>query len=253
MGQKVNPIGLRLGINRTWDSRWFARKDYSTLLHEDLKLRKFLNERLQQAGVSKIIIERAAKKTRITIHSARPGVVIGKKGADIESLRKNVEDMTQRKTYVNVMEIKDPELDSRLVAESIAVQLEKRIAHRRAMRRAMERTIQSGALGIKVMVSGRINGAEISRREWNREGRVPLHTFAADVDYGTAEAMTSAGIIGVKVWIFKKQHFVKSFKELQQMAKKEAALAAAAMAIESGETPAGAPAPVEAAAAEGAK
>ncbi|MDE2491665.1 MAG: 30S ribosomal protein S3, partial [Elusimicrobia bacterium] len=180
---------------------------------------------------------------RVNIHTARPGVVIGKKGADIEALRKAVEGMTQRKTYVNVMEIKDPELDSRLVAESIAVQLEKRIAHRRAMRRAMERTIQSGALGIKVMVSGRINGAEISRREWNREGRVPLHTYAADVDYGTAEAMTTAGIIGVKVWIFKKQHFVKSFKELQQIAKKEAALQAAAMAIESGETPDGAPVP----------
>jgi small subunit ribosomal protein S3 len=254
MGNKTNPNALRLGYIHDWQSKWFSIKDAPALIGEDFKIRNLVRNTFRAAAVSWVGIERAGSYLRVNIHTARPGVVIGKKGADIESLRKNVEDMTQRKTYVNVMEIKDPELDSRLVAESIAVQLEKRIAHRRAMRRAMERTIQSGALGIKVMVSGRINGAEISRREWNREGRVPLHTFAADVDYGTAEAMTSAGIIGVKVWIFKKQHFVKSFKELQQMAKKEAALAAAAMAIESGETPSGAPAPAEAApAAEGAK
>jgi small subunit ribosomal protein S3 len=234
MGNKTNPNALRLGYIHDWQSKWFSIKDAPALIGEDFKIRNLVRNTFRAAAVSWVGIERAGSYLRVNIHTARPGVVIGKKGADIESLRKNVEEMTQRKTYVNVMEIKDPELDSRLVAESIAVQLEKRIAHRRAMRRAMERTIQSGALGIKVMVSGRINGAEISRREWNREGRVPLHTFAADVDYGTAEAMTSAGIIGVKVWIFKKQHFVKSFKELQQMAKKEAALAAAAMAIESG-------------------
>ena len=242
MGNKTNPNALRLGYIHDWQSKWFSIKDAPALIGEDFKIRNLVRNTFRAAAVSWVGIERAGSYLRVNIHTARPGVVIGKKGADIESLRKNVEEMTQRKTYVNVMEIKDPELDSRLVAESIAVQLEKRIAHRRAMKRAMERTLQSGALGIKVMVSGRINGAEISRREWNREGRVPLHTYAADVDYGTAEAMTSAGIIGVKVWIFKKQHFVKSFKELQQMAKKEAALMAAAAAIESGETPVGAPA-----------
>jgi small subunit ribosomal protein S3 len=243
MGNKTNPNALRLGYIHDWQSKWFSIKDAPSLIGEDFKIRSLVRNTFRAAAVSWVGIERAGSYLRVNIHTARPGVVIGKKGADIEALRRAVEGMTQRKTYVNVMEIKDPELDSRLVAESIAVQLEKRIAHRRAMRRAMERTIQSGALGIKVMVSGRINGAEISRREWNREGRVPLHTYAADVDYGTAEAMTSAGLIGVKVWIFKKQHFVKSFKELQQIAKKEAALQAAAMAIESGDAPDGAPVP----------
>jgi small subunit ribosomal protein S3 len=238
MGNKIHPNALRLGYIHDWQSKWFSTKDAPALIGEDFKIRNLVRKAFRMAAVSWVGIERAGSYLRVNIHTARPGVVIGKKGADIEALRKNVEAMTSRKTYVNVMEIKDPELDSRLVADSIAVQLEKRIAHRRAMRRAMERTIQSGALGIKVMISGRVNGAEISRREWQREGRVPLHTFAADVDYGTAEAMTHAGLIGVKVWIFKKQHFVKSLKELQLMAKKEAALVAAAMAIESGETPA---------------
>jgi len=245
MGNKTNPNALRLGYIHDWQSKWFSIKDAPTLIGEDFKIRSLVRSTFKAAAVSWVGIERTGTFLRVFIHTARPGVVIGKKGADIESLRKQVEAMSQRQTRVNVVEIKDPELDSRLVAESIAVQLEKRIAHRRAMRRAMERTLQSGALGIKVMVSGRINGAEISRREWSREGRVPLHTYAADVDYGTAEAMTTAGIIGVKVWIFKKQHFVKSFKELQQMAKKEAALAAAAMAVESGTTlPDGPAAPV---------
>jgi small subunit ribosomal protein S3 len=247
MGNKINPNALRLGYIHDWQSKWFSVKDAPALIGEDFKIRNLVRKAFRMAAVSWVGIERAGSYLRVNIHTARPGVVIGKKGADIEALRKNVEAMTSRKTYVNVMEIKDPELDSRLVADSIAVQLEKRIAHRRAMRRAMERTIQSGALGIKVMISGRVNGAEISRREWQREGRVPLHTFAADVDYGTAEAMTHAGLIGVKVWIFKKQHFVKSLKELQQMAKKEAALVAAAMAIESGDSPEGAPAPAPAA------
>jgi small subunit ribosomal protein S3 len=238
MGNKIHPNALRLGYIHDWQSKWFSTKDAPALIGEDFKIRNLVRKAFRMAAVSWVGIERAGSYLRVNIHTARPGVVIGKKGADIEALRKNVEAMTSRKTYVNVMEIKDPELDSRLVADSIAVQLEKRIAHRRAMRRAMERTIQSGALGIKVMISGRVNGAEISRREWQREGRVPLHTFAADVDYGTAEAMTHAGLIGVKVWIFKKQHFVKSLKELQLMAKKEAALVAAAMSIESGETPA---------------
>ncbi len=234
MGNKTNPNALRLGYIHDWQSKWFSVKDAPTLIGEDFKIRNLVLKTFKAAAVSWVGIERTGTFLRVFIHTARPGVVIGKKGADIEMLRKQVEAISQRQTRVNVVEIKDPELDARLVAESIAVQLEKRIAHRRAMRRAMERTLQSGALGIKVMVSGRINGAEIARREWNREGRVPLHTYAADVDYGHAEAMTSAGLIGVKVWIFKKQHFVKSFKELQQMAKKEAALAAAAMAIESG-------------------
>jgi small subunit ribosomal protein S3 len=252
MGNKTNPNALRLGYIHDWQSKWFSIKDAPTLIGEDFKIRNIVRKTFKAAAVSWVGIERTGTFLRVFIHTARPGVVIGKKGADIESLRKEVEAISQRQTRVNVVEIKDPELDSRLVAESIAAQLEKRIAHRRAMKRAMERTLQSGALGIKVMVSGRINGAEISRREWNREGRVPLHTFAADVDYGTAEAMTSAGIIGVKVWIFKKQHFVKSFKELQQMAKKEAALAAAAMAVESGSdaSPVPASAEVEAVAAK---
>jgi small subunit ribosomal protein S3 len=245
MGNKTNPNALRLGYIHDWQSKWFSIKDAPALIGEDFKIRNLVRNTFRAAAVSWVDIERSGSFLNVNIHTARPGVVIGKKGADIEAMRKTVEGMTQRKTNVNVHEVKDPELDSRLVAESISAQLEKRIAHRRAMRRAMERTIQSGALGIKVMISGRINGAEISRREWNREGRVPLHTYAADVDYGTAEAMTAAGIIGVKVWIFKKQHFVKSFKELQQMAKKEAALAAAAMAIESGETPIGTSVPAE--------
>lgn len=252
MGNKTNPNALRLGYIHDWQSKWFSIKDAPTLIGEDFKIRNLVRKTFKAAAVSWVGIERTGTFLRVFIHTARPGVVIGKKGADIELLRKQVEAISQRQTRVNVVEIKDPELDSRLVAESIAVQLEKRIAHRRAMRRAMERTLQSGALGIKVMVSGRINGAEISRREWNREGRVPLHTYAADVDYGTAEAMTSAGLIGVKVWIFKKQHFVKSFKELQQMAKKEAALAAAAMAVESGAVPGAAPAAPDAV-AEGVK
>jgi len=190
MGQKVNPIGLRLGINRTWDSRWFARKDYSNLLHEDLKLRKFLNERLQQAGVSKIIIERAAKKTRITIHSARPGVVIGKKGADIEKLRVDLAKMTNSDVSLNILEIRKPEIDAKLIADGIAQQLERRVAFRRAMKRAVQSAM-------------RLGGAEIARMEWYREGRVPLHTLRADVDFGYGTAKTTYGTCGVKVWVFR--------------------------------------------------
>ena len=203
MGQKVNPIGLRLGINRTWDSRWFARKDYSTLLHEDLKLRKFLNERLLQAGVSKIIIERAAKKTRITIHSARPGVVIGKKGADIDKIRKTVAKLTDSEVVINIVEVRKPEIDATLVADSIAQQLERRVAFRRAMKRAVQSAMRLGAEGIRINCSGRLGGAEIARLEWYREGRVPLHTLRADVDYGVGTAHTAYGTCGIKVWIFK--------------------------------------------------
>ena len=203
MGQKVNPVGLRLGINRTWDSRWFARKEYGGLLHEDLRLRKFLNDRLQQAGVSRIVIERAAKKTRITIHSARPGVVIGKKGADIEKLRTDLSAMTEGEVHLNIVEVRKPETDAQLVAENIAQQLERRIAFRRAMKRSIQSTMRLGAKGIRINVSGRLGGAEIARMEWYREGRVPLHTLRADIDYGFAEAHTTYGVIGVKTWIFK--------------------------------------------------
>jgi small subunit ribosomal protein S3 len=203
MGQKVNPVGLRLGINRTWDSRWFARREYGELLLEDLKLRKFLTDRLAQAGVSRIVIERAAKKTRITIHSARPGVVIGKKGADIEKLRKQVAKITDSDVVINIIEIRKPELDATLVAESIAQQLERRVAFRRAMKRAVQSAVRLGAQGIRINCSGRLGGAEIARMEWYREGRVPLHTLRADVDYGVATAFTTYGTCGVKVWIFK--------------------------------------------------
>src|SRR5271170_1319707 len=228
MGNKTHPNALRLGYIHDWQSKWFSLRDMPALIGEDFKIRNLVKNTFKQAAVSWVGIERAGSYLRVNIHTARPGVVIGKKGADIEAIRSQIENMTQRKTFINVMEIKEPELDSRLVAEAIAVQLEKRIAYRRAMRRAMERTMQSGALGIKVMVGGRLNGGEIARREWMREGRVPLHTYAADVDYGTAEAFTTAGLIGVKVWIFKKQLFVKSPKELLQQAKNKIGLAAAA-------------------------
>ncbi|HYC15452.1 MAG TPA: 30S ribosomal protein S3 [Stellaceae bacterium] len=203
MGQKVNPVGLRLGINRTWESRWFARRDYGNLLHEDLRLRKFLSERLSQAGASRIVIERAAKKTRITIHSARPGVVIGKKGADIEKLRVDLGKMTKSEVSLNIIEIRKPEIEAKLIAESIAQQLERRVAFRRAMKRAVQSAMRLGALGIRINCSGRLGGAEIARLEWYREGRVPLHTLRADVDFGTATAMTTYGTCGVKVWVFR--------------------------------------------------
>ena len=204
MGHKVNPIGLRLGINRTWDSRWFADgHEYGQLLHEDIKIRKFLEKELKQAGVSRIVIERPHKKCRVTIHSARPGVVIGKKGADIERLRRKVASMTGSEVHLNIVEVRKPELDATLVAENIAQQLERRVAFRRAMKRAVQSAIRLGALGIRINCGGRLGGAEIARTEWYREGRVPLHTLRADIDYGTAEAKTAYGIIGVKCWVFK--------------------------------------------------
>ena len=204
MGQKVNPIGLRLGINRTWDSRWFAATGaYADLLHEDLAIRKYINDKLKQAGVSRIIIERPHKKCRVTIYTARPGVVIGKKGADIEKLRGELQKFTKSETSLNIVEIRKPEIDAMLVAENIAQQLERRVAFRRAMKRAMQTAMRMGALGIRVNVSGRLGGAEIARMEWYREGRVPLHTLRADIDYGVATARTTYGAIGVKVWIFK--------------------------------------------------
>lgn len=204
MGQKVNPIGLRLGINRTWDSRWYANdSNYAGLLHEDIKLREFLFDRLSQAGISRVVIERPAKKARVTIHSARPGVVIGKKGADIEKLRQDISRMTNSEVHLNIVEIRKPEIDAKLVAENIAQQLERRVAFRRAMKRAVQSAMRLGAEGIRINCAGRLGGAEIARTEWYREGRVPLHTLRADVDYGTATGRTTYGACGVKVWIFK--------------------------------------------------
>jgi len=203
MGQKVNPIGLRLGINRTWDSRWYADRDYAERLHQDLELREFLNDRLKQAGLSKTIIERLAQRARVTIHTARPGVVIGKKGADIEKLRSELARMAGSDVSLNIVEIRKPEIDARLVAENIANQLERRVAFRRAMKRAVQNAMRLGAQGIRINCAGRLGGAEIARTEWYREGRVPLHTLRADVDYGEATASTTYGACGVKVWIFK--------------------------------------------------
>jgi small subunit ribosomal protein S3 len=204
MGHKVNPVGLRLGINRTWDSRWFADgPEYGRLLHEDIKVRRQLKKRLYQAGVSRIIIERPHKKCRITIYAARPGVIIGKKGADIDKLRKDLSALTNADVHLNIVEIRKPETDAQLVAENIAQQLERRVAFRRAMKRTMQSTMRLGAKGVRINVAGRLGGAEIARMEWYREGRVPLHTLRADIDYGFAEAKTTYGIIGVKTWIFK--------------------------------------------------
>src|SRR6516165_930010 len=203
MGQKVNPIGLRLGINRTWDSRWFARKEYGNLLLDDLRLRKFLHRRLTQAALSRVIIERAARKSRITLHSARPGVIIGKKGVDIEKLRADIAKVTTSDVSVNIVEIRKPEIDAKLIAEGIAQQLERRVAFRRVMKRAVQSAIRLGAQGIRINCSGRLGGAEIARMEWYREGRVPLHTLRADVDFGYGTAKTAYGTCGIKVWIFK--------------------------------------------------
>ncbi|MDA8049759.1 MAG: 30S ribosomal protein S3 [Rhodospirillales bacterium] len=204
MGHKVNPIGLRVGINRTWDSRWFANDaDYAGLLHEDLRLRNHLRSRLSAAGVSRVVIERPAKKPRVTIYVARPGVVIGKKGQDIDVLRKNLAAMAKTDVALNIVEIRKPEIDAMLVAENVAQQLERRVAFRRAMKRAVQSAMRLGALGIRIQCGGRLGGAEIARVEWYREGRVPLHTLRGDIDFGSATAKTTYGTCGVKVWIFK--------------------------------------------------
>ena len=203
MGQKINPIGLRVGINRTWDSRWYAGRDYAQKLVEDLKIREYVQERLKAAGISKVIIERAAKNTRVTVHTARPGVIIGKKGADIEKLRNELSQRAGGDVSLNIVEVRKPEVDAQLVAEGVAQQLEKRVSFRRAMKRAVQNAQRYGAQGIRINVSGRLGGADIARTEWYREGRVPLHTLRADVDYGTAEALTTYGIIGVKIWLYK--------------------------------------------------
>lgn len=204
MGQKVNPIGLRLGINKTWDSRWYANDaDFANKLHEDLKIRKHIKKRLANAGVSKVVIERPSKKAYISIHTARPGIVIGKKGGDIEKIKQEIGKITKDEVHLNIIEVRKPEIDSTLIAEGIAQQLERRVAFRRAMKRAVQSALRLGAQGIRINVSGRLGGAEIARMEWYREGRVPLHTLRADVDYGVAEAQTTFGVIGIKVWVFK--------------------------------------------------
>lgn len=212
MGQKANAIGLRVGINKQPDSRWFADKDFADKLHEDLKIQAYVKKTLAAAGVSKVIIERPNKKATVTIHSARPGVVIGKKGADIDKIKKDISKITKDEVNVNIVPIAKPELDATLVAESVAQQLEKRVAFRRAMKRVVQSCLRLGALGIRINVSGRLGGAEIARMEWYREGRVPLHTLRADIDYGVARAETAYGTIGVKVWIFKGEIIGKAKK-----------------------------------------
>ena len=203
MGQKVNPIGLRLGIIKTWESRWFGGKNYADYIFEDHKLRKFIKQKLYHAGVSRIEIERSAKRIRLRIYTARPGIVIGKKGAEIAQLKKEVEQLTVHEVIIDIQEVRKPEIDAQLVAENVANQLERRVAFRRAMKRAVQSSMRFGALGIKVICAGRLGGAEIARTEWYREGRVPLHTLRADIDYGTAEAHTTYGVVGVKVMVFK--------------------------------------------------
>jgi small subunit ribosomal protein S3 len=203
LGQKVHPIGFRLGIIRTWESNWYAEKDYAQLLHEDLKLRNYLKERLHHAGISKVEIERAAGKAKINIFAARPGIIIGKKGSEVEALKKELAKLTDKEVFINIQEVRKPEIDAQLVAENVALQLVRRVAFRRAMKKAVTQCMKFGAQGIKIECSGRLGGAEMSRREWYREGRVPLHTLRADIDYGFAEAKTTYGIIGVKVHIFK--------------------------------------------------
>ncbi len=203
MGQKVNPIGIRVGINRTWDSRWFSDRNYADRLVKDLKLREYVRDKLKAAGISKVIIERAAQNTKVTVHTARPGVIIGKKGADIEKLRKDLSDRAGSDVALNIIEIRKPEIDAQLVSEGVAQQLERRVSFRRAMKRAVQSALRLGAQGIRINVSGRLGGADIARTEWYREGRVPLHTLRADLDYGFSEASTTYGIIGVKVWIYK--------------------------------------------------
>jgi small subunit ribosomal protein S3 len=218
MGQKVHPRGFRLGVIEQSDSRWFARRDYRELLHEDLKLRKFLKERLYHAGISRVEIERAANKAKINIYTARPGIVIGKKGAEIEKLKSELGRLTPKETFINIHEVRRPDLDAQLVAENVALQLERRVAFRRAMKEAVSRGMRMGAQGIKVHCSGRIGGAEIARSEWYREGRVPLHTLRADISYGLAEAKTTYGVIGVKVWVFRGEILTRREEDQQKTA-----------------------------------
>ena len=226
MGQKVHPFGFRLGYNKTWKSRWFAKKDYAGLLHEDLKLKKYLKAELRSAGVASIEIERPGNKLRITIHTARPGIIIGRKGAEIDRLRQAVHKRTGRDVLpINIQEVHRPELNATLVAESIALQLEKRVAFRRAMRKAVDSALRFGCKGIKVRVAGRLNGAEIARKEWYLQGRLPLQTLRADIDFGTAEANTTYGVIGVKCWVYQGENVPKRASKIQK--EKDAAVVAA--------------------------
>ncbi len=202
MGQKVNPVGFRLGITRTWDSRWYAKKDYSRLLHEDIRLREYLEGKLQGAGIARIEIERAANKVKINVHTARPGIVIGKKGAGVESLKSDVQRLSKNEVFLNIIEVKKPEANATLIADNVASQLEKRVPFRRAMKKCMTSAFKQGIKGIKIRVSGRLGGAEIARTEWYSEDSVPLHTLRANIDYGTAEAQTTYGVIGVKAWVY---------------------------------------------------
>jgi len=214
LGQKICPIGLRIGITKTWDSKWYAdKKHYTTLLHEDIRIRNLIKKEFYQAAISKIELERAAaERVRVVIHSARPGMIIGRKGQEIELLRRRITEITQKEVFLDIREVKRPEIDAQLVAENVALQIERRVAYRRAMKRALSSSLRLGALGIKIMVSGRLGGSEIARKEWYREGRVPLATLRADIDYGFAEAKTTYGIIGVKVWIFKGEVLEKKIR-----------------------------------------
>lgn len=215
MGQKVHPKGFRVGVLESWESRWFAEKDYASLLHDDLRIREFIKKRLYHAGISKIEIERAANKAKINIYTARPGIVIGKKGVEIEKLKTDLAQRTDREVYLNIHEVRRPDLDGQLVSENVALQLERRVAFRRAMKESVARAIRMGAQGVKVRCSGRLGGAEIARTEWYREGRVPLHTLRADISYGLAEARTTYGIIGVKAWIFRGEVLTKDEEDLR--------------------------------------
>ena len=209
MGQKVHPKGFRVGVLEGWESRWFAEKEYATLLHDDIRIREFIKKRLYHAGIAKIEVERAANKAKINIYTARPGIVIGKKGVEIEKLKAELAQRTDREVYLNIHEVRRPDLDAQLVSENVALQLERRVAFRRAMKESVTRAIRMGAQGVKVRCSGRLGGAEIARTEWYREGRVPLHTLRADISYGVAEARTTYGVIGVKVWIFRGEVLTK--------------------------------------------
>ncbi len=217
MGQKVHPIGFRLGYIKWWNARWYAKKNYSKLLLEDIDIRGYVKEKFYHAGISKVEIERTPSRVLVIIHAARPGIIIGRKGAEIEKLREDLKKMTQRDMFIDIREVKRPELDAQLVAENVALQIERRIAFRRVMKRSVDLALRAGAKGIKIACSGRLGGAEIARTEWYREGRVPLHTLRANIDYGFAEAMTTYGVIGVKVWIFKEEIFLKEVPTIEAL------------------------------------
>jgi small subunit ribosomal protein S3 len=216
MGQKVHPRGFRLGVIEGWDSKWYAGREYATLLHEDIRIRQFIKRRLYHAGIAKVEIERAANKAKVNVHTARPGIVIGKKGAEIEKLKAELNKLTSRDCFINIHEVRRPDIDAQLVAENVGLQLERRVAFRRAMKEAVARAMRMGALGIRIQSSGRLGGAEIARREWYREGRVPLHTLRAEIGYGLAQAYTTYGVIGVKVWIFRGEVITRPEEEQRQ-------------------------------------